>query len=182
MLIRKLKNEELKRISVEEFKKSSKIPLVIILDNVRSLNNIGSIFRTADAFMVEAIYLCGITACPPHKDIQKTALGATESVTWKYFKETKDALKDLQSKNYILLAIEQAENSTALNNFIPEINNNYAVIFGHEVEGISENILKIADNCLEIPQYGTKHSLNIAVSAGIVIWELSQKLRRNILK
>ena len=174
--MRKLKNEELNRLSVDEFKETNKIPLVVVLDNVRSLNNIGSVFRTADAFLIEAIYLCGITACPPHKDIHKTALGATETVKWEYFKTTLEALAHLKAEGFKVLAIEQAENSTMLNNFLPVHNEKYAVIFGHEVFGVEEEVINSADICIEIPQYGTKHSLNISVSAGIVMWDLFLKL------
>ena len=176
--MRKLKNEELNRITIEEFKKSEKIPLIIVLDNVRSLNNIGSIFRTADAFRVEAIYLCGITAQPPHREIEKTALGATASVHWEYFKNTVDAIGKLKNERYIVLAIEQVDKSIMLNEFIVESNKKYAVIFGHEINGVGEDAIKIAYRCIEIPQTGTKHSLNIAVSAGIVLWDFFMKLQK----
>jgi 23S rRNA (guanosine2251-2'-O)-methyltransferase len=175
--MRKLKNEELNRISVEEFKTTEKTPLIIILDNIRSLNNIGSVFRTADAFLVEAIYLCGITACPPHKDIQKTALGATETIKWDYFKDTAEAVELLQKQGYKVLAIEQADNSIMLDSYTPIAKEKTAVIFGHEVNGVEENIVQMANACIEIPQYGSKHSLNISVCAGIVIWDLFLKLK-----
>lgn len=172
---RKLKNEELDRIDVEEFKTIAKTPIVIVLDNIRSLNNIGSVFRTADAFLIEAVYLCGITAQPPHRDIQKTALGATESVSWKYFKTTTEAIKELKKNNYKIASIEQAENSTMLNEFNPA-NKKIAVIFGNEVKGVEQEVINQSDVVIEIPQYGTKHSLNISVSCGVVIWDLFQKI------
>jgi 23S rRNA (guanosine2251-2'-O)-methyltransferase len=175
---RKLENEELDRLTIPAFKEKAKTPMVIVLDNVRSLNNIGSIFRTADAFLVEAIYLCGITACPPHKDIQKTALGATESVQWQYFETTMQAILFLKEQGYTILAIEQVENSTLLNEFNPLPDTKYAVILGHEVFGVDQAIVSASDLCIEIPQYGTKHSLNIAISAGIVIWDLFLKLKQ----
>jgi 23S rRNA (guanosine2251-2'-O)-methyltransferase len=174
---RKRLNDELERLTPETFRTSSKTPLILVLDNVRSLNNIGSIFRTADAFLIEAIYLCGITACPPHKDIQKTALGATESVAWVYFKTTLQALDSLRNKGFKVLAIEQVEGSVLLNQFMPEKEIDYAVVFGHEVFGIEQEVVNACDACIEIPQFGTKHSLNIAVTAGIVVWDLFLKLR-----
>jgi 23S rRNA (guanosine2251-2'-O)-methyltransferase len=174
---RKRLNEELDRLSVERFQSSTKTPLIIVLDNVRSLNNIGSIFRTADAFLIEAIYLCGITACPPHKDIQKTALGATESVKWVYFENTLLALENLKEKGVKVMAIEQVEGSVLLNQFFPESGKSYAVVFGHEVFGVEQAVVNACDFCIEIPQFGTKHSLNIAVTAGIVVWDLFLKLR-----
>jgi len=174
--MRKIKNQELKRKSIEEFKNAGKTPLIIVLDNIRSLNNIGSIFRTADSFLLEAIYLCGITATPPHRDIQKTALGATESVNWKYFKETKEAIHRLKQNNFKIIAVEQAEGSISLDKFSTETNDKYAVIFGHEVKGVEQEVIDLCDICIEIPQFGTKHSLNISVSAGIVIWDLFLKL------
>lgn len=176
--MRKLANSELGRMTVDEFKLADKIPLIVVLDNVRSMNNIGSVFRTSDGFRVEAIYLCGITATPPHRDIQKTALGSTESVHWKYFESTKEALAELKNEQYRLIAIEQAEKSTMLNDFDVRKNEKLAVIFGNEVKGVGDNVMKMIDECIEIPQYGTKHSLNISVSAGIVIWELFNKLNQ----
>lgn len=176
--MRKLANEELNRKTIEEFRQAEKTPLVLVLDNVRSLNNIGSVFRTGDAFLVEAIYLCGITATPPHKDIQKTALGATESVVWKYFKSTLEAVEALKLTHSIY-AIEQAENSLLLNEFEPSKEKKLAVIFGNEVKGVDQQVINACDGCIEIPQLGTKHSLNIAVSAGIVVWDLFLKLRGN---
>lgn len=174
--MRKLKNEELKRLSTEEFKAATKTPIVIVLDNIRSLNNIGSVFRTADAFLVEKIYLCGITAVPPHKDIRKTALGSTESVAWAYVEDTLKIIDDLKSKEFHILAVEQAENSIALNKFKVDGTKKYALIFGNEVKGVDQKVVSASDEVLEIPQFGTKHSLNISVSAGIVIWDIWSKL------
>lgn len=174
--MRKLKNNELNRITVDEFKKTEKTPLIVVLDNIRSLNNIGSVFRTSDAFLVEKIYLCGITATPPNKEIHKTALGATESVSWEYVEETIEVVKNLQNKGVNVLAIEQAENSTKLNTFIPEKNTKYAVILGNEVKGVQQKVVNAADMCIEIPQFGTKHSLNISVTTGVVIWDLFTKI------
>jgi len=175
--MRKLKNSELNRISVEEFKKINKIPIVIILDNIRSLNNIGSVFRTADAFSIDSIFLCGITAKPPHREIQKTALGATESVCWKYFENTQDAIDYLKNDNYNIYAVEQAEGSISLENIVPDINKKIALIFGNEIKGVDSDIMNIIDDCIEIPQFGTKHSLNISVSVGIVLWEILKKFK-----
>jgi len=169
--MRKIRNDELGRKTLDEFKSANKTPLIIVLDNVRSLHNVGSVFRTADAFLCEAIYLCGITACPPHREIQKTALGATESVLWKYFNNTQDALTELKSLGYHTVAIEQVEKATPLNAFKPEPDKKYAFVFGHEVDGVDEKLFSLIDSFIEIPQSGTKHSLNIAVSAGVVIWE-----------
>ena len=174
--MRKLANEELGRKSVEEFKMSSKTPVIIVLDNVRSLNNVGSVFRTADAFLVEAVYLCGITGTPPNKEIQKTALGATESVAWKYFESTLDAVKELNESNYIVYAIEQAESAIMLNNFMPSKKQKLAIIFGNEVKGVEQNVIDASTDVIEIPQLGTKHSLNISVSVGVVMWDLFLKL------
>ena len=175
--MRKLKNEELLRKTVSEFKSSLKTPLVIILDNVRSAYNVGSVFRTADAFLAEAIYLCGITAKPPHKGIQKTALGSTETVDWKSFAKTEDAIEELHDQNFQIIAVEQTDKSILLNEFIPAKNKKYAVIFGNEVSGVSEESVRLADASIEIPQFGMKHSLNISVCAGIVMWELFRKMR-----
>jgi 23S rRNA (guanosine2251-2'-O)-methyltransferase len=174
--MKKIKNEELDRKSIEEFKGSKKTPVIIVLDNVRSLNNIGSVFRTADAFLIEAIYLCGITATPPNKEIHKTALGATDSVYWKYFNTTTEAIGELKKDNCAVYAIEQAEGSIMLNEFRPLIDKKLALIFGNEINGVSEEAMKTCDGCIEIPQQGTKHSLNIAVSAGIVVWEVWKKI------
>ncbi|MFX0555383.1 RNA methyltransferase [Maribacter sp. CXY002] len=174
--MRKLKNEELDRLDVAGFKDAQKTPVSIILDNIRSLNNIGSVFRSADAFLIEKIYLCGITATPPHKDINKTALGATDSVAWEYVPDTLDLVKNLKSKGIITVAIEQAEGAVMLNDFMPSKEESYALIFGNEVKGVQQDVVGICDMVLEIPQFGTKHSLNISVSAGIVIWDFWSKL------
>ncbi|SMG07186.1 RNA methyltransferase [Arenibacter troitsensis] len=175
--MRKLENSELDRLNVEEFKQREKTPICIVLDNVRSLNNIGSVFRTADAFLIEKIYLCGITATPPHKEIHKTALGATDSVAWEYRKNTLVLLEELKEAGYTSLAVEQAENAIMLNDFKIEENKKYALIFGNEVKGVSQEVVSGSDLVLEIPQYGTKHSLNISVSVGIVVWDLWAKLK-----
>jgi tRNA G18 (ribose-2'-O)-methylase SpoU len=173
--MRKLLNKELDRKSVEQFRESDKAPFIIVLDNVRSQSNIGSIFRTADAFVTEAIYLCGITATPPHREIQKTALGATETVAWKYFEKTIDAVSILREAGYRIIAVEQAEGSVALDRFKAEADTKYALIFGHEISGVDQEVLNSCDSCIEIPQFGTKHSFNIAISVGIVLWELNKK-------
>ncbi len=175
--MRKLKNNELGRKTVEEFKQSAKIPLTVVLDNIRSMNNIGSVFRTSDAFSIAKIYLCGITAQPPHNDIRKTALGATESVDWEYFNTTEDAVKLLKSEGYIIISIEQAENSILLQDFQIDTEKKYALIFGNEVKGVQQHIVDISNYCIEIPQEGTKHSLNISVSAGVVLWDLYKKIK-----
>jgi 23S rRNA (guanosine2251-2'-O)-methyltransferase len=175
--MRKLKNSELDRLSVEDFKQTKKTPILVILDNIRSLNNIGSVFRTSDAFLVEKIYLCGITATPPHKDIHKTALGSTETVDWEYVENIMDLVQDLKSKYIKVISIEQAENATMLNDFKPEPNTTYALVFGNEVKGVKQDVVSASDMVLEIPQFGTKHSLNISVSAGIVIWDIFAKLK-----
>jgi 23S rRNA (guanosine2251-2'-O)-methyltransferase len=174
--MRKLLNKELERKSIDEFRKSEKSPFIIVLDNVRSQSNIGSIFRTSDAFLTEAIYLCGITARPPHREIQKTALGATESVAWKYYQKTSDAVEELKKSGYLILGIEQAEGSIELQNMRIEKDRKYALIFGNEIDGVDQEIINICDHCIEIPQFGTKHSFNIAISVGIVLWELNKKL------
>lgn len=164
------------RLTTEAFKASRKIPLVVVLDHVRSLNNVGSVFRTSDAFRVEAIYLCGITACPPHAEIHKTALGAEESVDWLYFKDTMEAVEKLKAEGYVVCAIEQAEGSTMLDKLLLDKTKKYAVILGNEVKGVQQNVVDNCDLCVEIPQYGTKHSLNVSVTAGIVIWDFFQRL------
>ena len=174
--MRKLENSELDRLSVDGFKAVTKTPLIVILDNIRSLNNIGSVFRTSDAFRIEKIYLCGITATPPHKDIQKTALGSTESVDWDYAEHTEALVRTLQSKNVHVIAIEQAENATLLNKFSPKPNQTYALVFGNEVKGVSQDVVNLSDDVIEIPQYGTKHSLNISVSCGVVLWDVFSKM------
>jgi 23S rRNA (guanosine2251-2'-O)-methyltransferase len=170
--MRKLANAELNRISIEEFKSLNKIPVCVILDNVRSLNNIGSIFRTCDAFRIEKLFLCGITACPPHKDIHKTALGATESVDWEYSDETLKIVSRLKTNHYHVMSIEQVEGSTGLQKMNLQKGEKYALVFGHEVHGVEQAVIDMSDSCIEIPQYGTKHSLNVSVSAGIVLWEV----------
>ena len=180
---RKLKNSELERKTVSEFKEAQKTPIIVILDNVRSLNNIGSIFRTSDAFLIKKIYLCGITATPPHKDIQKTALGATETVEWEYVEDALEIVDTLKSKEVKIFSVEQAENAVMLNNFLPEKGITYAFIFGNEVKGVQQKLVSISDSVLEIPQLGSKHSLNISVSAGVVLWDVFSKildLRREI--
>lgn len=174
--MRKLKLDELNRASVTEFKQQQKLPLAVVLDNVRSMHNIGSIFRTSDGFAVEHLYLCGISAQPPHREIEKTALGATNSVDWIYFADVVEAIHDLKNNGYRIIAIEQAENSTMLNEFSPAENEKYALIFGNEVNGVSDEVMALADGCIEIPQFGTKHSFNIVVSAGIVLWDFFAKL------
>ena len=177
-LMIKLKTEELNRLTVDQFKDADKNPLMLVLDNVRSLNNIGSIFRTADAFRIEGIYLCGITAKPPHREIHKTALGATESVFWKYWENGKLAVENLLAKGYEIIALEQTDHSIKLTDFKPDKTKKYALIFGNEVKGVEEGLLNLAPDCLEIPQFGTKHSFNVTVSAGIVIWDFLVKLDR----
>ncbi|WP_310991333.1 TrmH family RNA methyltransferase [Aequorivita marina] len=174
---RKLKNSELDRINAEEYKKAEKTPLIIILDNVRSLNNIGSVFRTADAFLIKKIYLCGITAQPPHKDIQKTALGATESVAWEYAENTMDVVEKLTKEGVFVASIEQAELAVNLNDFSVQQDLTYAVIFGNEVKGVQQKVVSASDAVIEIPQFGTKHSLNISVSVGVVTWDFFVKLK-----
>ncbi len=173
--MRKLKSDELGRLSVGAFKNKTKHPIVIILDNVRSLHNVGSIFRTADAFLIEKIYLCGITAVPPNKDIQKTALGATESVAWEYAKDTLSIIRSLKEKSYDIIAVEQTEKSISLQNFTLCKKTCYGLVFGNEVKGVQQQVLDLADTAIEIPQFGTKHSLNISVSAGVVLWHFIQK-------
>ena len=166
-------NEELNRKSVSEYRSSEKRPFILVLDNVRSLNNVGSLFRTADAFMVEAVWLCGITATPPHREIHKTALGATDSVEWRYFEKSVTAITELRSMGYVIVSVEQTDESVSPDRFVIEAGMRCALVFGHEVRGVSEEVISLSDKCIEIPQYGTKHSFNIAVSAGIVLWELA---------
>lgn len=175
--IRKLKLDELNRVSVDEFKAQKKLPVTVILDNVRSMHNVGSVFRTCDGFATEQVLLCGITGQPPHREIEKTALGATQSVEWQYFSETAEAVARLKSEGYKIIAIEQAANSTMLHRFQPAEGEKYALIFGNEVNGVSEEAMQEIDLCLEIPQFGTKHSFNIVVSAGIVLWDFFSKLQ-----
>ncbi len=175
---RKLKNSELNRKSVSAFKEAQKTPIVIVLDNIRSLNNVGSVFRTADAFLVQKIYLCGITATPPHRDIQKTALGATDSVTWEYAEDAIALSRKLKEDGIKICAIEQAEDAVMLNDFSPERDEMYALVFGNEVKGVQQEIVTMSDTVIEIPQVGTKHSLNISVSAGVVVWDLFSKINK----
>jgi 23S rRNA (guanosine2251-2'-O)-methyltransferase len=175
-MIRKLKLDELNRATVDEFKQQDKLPVAVVLDNVRSLHNVGSIFRTSDAFAVEQICLCGITGLPPNREIEKTALGATQSVTWNHFTTTMDAVAHLRESGYIIIAIEQAENSTMLHEFNPEKDKKYALVFGNEVNGVDDEVMQHIDACIEIPQFGTKHSFNIVVSAGIILWDFFAKL------
>lgn len=175
--MRKLENSELDRKSVSDFKLAEKTPIILILDDIRSLHNIGSVFRTSDAFLIEKIYLCGITATPPNKEIHKTALGATDTVAWEYVKDVLEVIAKLKAENTTVYAIEQVENAVFLDNFQPIKETKYALVFGNEVYGVSQEAIKICDGCIEIPQLGTKHSLNISVSAGIVVWDLFQKLK-----
>lgn len=174
---RKLKNSELERLSPEDFKEAQKIPVVVVLDNIRSLNNIGSVFRTADAFLIEKIFLCGITATPPHKDITKTALGATESVDWEYAQDTLSLIQRLKNEDYQVLSIEQAEASTSLADLHIHTQHKYALVFGNEVKGVQQSVVSESDLVIEIPQFGTKHSLNISVSAGVVLWEVFKNFK-----
>lgn len=174
--MRKLGMHELNRISSEEFQRMQKTPVVVVLDNIRSQHNIGSVFRTADAFRIEMIVLCGISATPPNREIQKTALGATESVTWKYVEDTSKAINELRSAGYKIVAVEQAEGSISLADYRPLKSDKVALFFGNEVHGVSEVVMHSADLCLEIPQFGTKHSFNISVTAGIVLWEIYNRM------
>ena len=174
--MRKLLNEELPRLTTDEFKAEHKTPIVIVLDNVRSHLNVGSVFRTADAFLIEAIWLCGITGTPPHRDIHKTALGATDTVAWHHSYSTLEAVHELKRNGYKLISIEQAEHAKMLHQFKPDPGQKYAVVFGNEVDGVDQEVVSASDIVIEIPQLGTKHSLNIAVSAGIVIWDLATKI------
>jgi len=176
--MRKLKNSELDRKSIREFKQTKKYPLRLVLDNVRSMNNVGTAFRTGDAFLVEGICLCGITACPPHRDIHKTALGATDSVNWHYYEQTGDAIAELKEQGYTIISVEQARESIELPGFKPAGNQKYALVFGHEVKGVQQEIVDQSDCCIEIPQHGTKHSINISVSVGIVLYHFYCHLRQ----
>jgi tRNA G18 (ribose-2'-O)-methylase SpoU len=169
--MKKLLNEELNRKTVEQFKQAGKYPVMVVLDNIRSLHNIGSVFRSCDAFLVEGILLCGITATPPHREISKTALGATESVQWQYVENTMDAVQSLRNQGYRIFAVEQTVHSCFLHKFVISQQEKYALIFGHEIKGVEQAVVNLCDGALEIPQHGTKHSLNISVSAGIVLWE-----------
>lgn len=177
--MRKLKNNELNRLTIDEFKKSEKIPVSVILDNVRSCNNTGSVFRTSDALLIEKIYLCGITATPPNKEIRKTALDAEKSVNWEYTKETDDLVLKLKKEGYKIYAIEQVEESISLPDFQPDSSEKYALVFGNEVKGVQQKVVDLCDGSIEIPQYGTKHSFNISVSAGIVLWDIFQKIKNH---
>ncbi len=176
--MRKLANSELDRKNVEEFKASEKTPIIVILDDVRSLHNIGSVFRTCDAFLIEKVYLCGITATPPNKEIHKTALGATETVEWEYVKDVVTVVKQLNEEGVSVQSVEQVEKSVMLNNFEVEAGQKYALVFGNEVKGVNQEVVDLSKGVIEIPQLGTKHSLNISVSAGIVIWDLFQQMSR----
>jgi tRNA G18 (ribose-2'-O)-methylase SpoU len=180
LTMRKLKLDELRRVDIEAFKVQEKLPLIVILDNVRSMHNIGSIFRTSDGFALEKICLCGITAQPPHREIEKTALGATKSIDWKYYETVNSAIEELKNEGYIIIAIEQAENSLMLTDHQPKHSEKYALIFGNEVQGVSDEAMNMVDRCIEIPQFGTKHSFNIVVSAGIVLWDFYSKLNSRI--
>jgi tRNA G18 (ribose-2'-O)-methylase SpoU len=176
----KLKTNELNRKTIQEFKESPKIPLVIVLDNVRSLNNIGSIFRTCDALSVESIFLCGISATPPHAEIHKTALGAEDSVKWQYFEKTSQAIAYLKENGFYIYALEQTTNCIDLRGFLPEPKRKYAFVFGNEMKGVSQDIIDSCDGAIEIPQFGTKHSFNVSVTTGIVIWDFILKLKNNL--
>jgi len=175
--MRKLKNSELERLTNEGYKEADKTPIIVILDNIRSLNNIGSVFRTSDAFLIEKVYLCGITAKPPHKDIHKTALGSTDSVDWEYVEDTFLLIEKLKNENIVIASVEQADNAIMLNDFLPANVKKIAVVFGNEVKGVQQDVVSASDFCIEIPQYGTKHSLNIAVSCGVVLWDLFNKVK-----
>jgi tRNA G18 (ribose-2'-O)-methylase SpoU len=176
--MRKLRNSELNRLTANEYKSTAKIPLVVVLDNIRSCNNIGSVFRTSDALLIEKIYLCGITATPPNAEIHKTALDAEKSVEWEYFEKTEDAVIKLQNNGFKVYAIEQVENSISLPDFLPAVGENVAVVFGNEVKGVQQKVVNLCNGSIEIPQFGTKHSFNVSVSAGIVLWDIFQKIRR----
>lgn len=175
--MRKLRNTELNRLNAEEYKTISKTPLVVVLDNIRSCNNIGSVFRTSDALLVEKVYLCGITATPPNAEIHKTALDAEKSVEWEYLEKTEDAVTELQNKGYKVYAIEQVENSISLPDYFPAAGEKVAVIFGNEVKGVQQKVVNICDGSIEIPQFGTKHSFNVSVSAGIILWDIFNKIK-----
>ena len=176
-MMRKLDNEELPRLTVDDFKQADKMPIVVVIDNVRSCNNVGSVFRTSDAMLVSKICLCGITATPPDKEIHKTALGAENTIDWEYYKETNEAVGLLRKDGYTIIAIEQVEGSISLSDYLPSPDEKLALIFGNEVKGVQQDIVNLCDKSIEIPQFGTKHSFNIAVSAGIVLWDLFNKLK-----
>lgn len=174
-IMHKLRTIEMQRLSVDEFHEANKLPLIVVLDDVRSLHNVGSVFRSSDAFRVEAVYLCGITATPPHPEIHKTALGGEDSVAWRYFKTATEAVAELHKEGVFVYSIEQVEGSTKLQNLQLDTDRRYAVVFGNEVKGVHQEVVDLADGCLEIPQFGTKHSLNVSVTAGIVIWEVAKQ-------
>jgi len=175
---RKLDNNELNRKSLDDFKNAKKIPIIVVLDNIRSLNNIGSVFRTSDALLVEKIVLCGISGTPPHKEIHRTALGAEDSVVWEYFEKTTDAIKILKAQSYKIISLEQTVATIDLMEYTPSINTKYALVFGNELRGVEQEVVNLSDECIEIPQFGTKHSFNIAVSAGIVLWDFFTKMKK----
>lgn len=174
--MRKLRTIEMHRLTVEEFREAEKMPLVVVLDDVRSLYNVGSVFRSCDAFRVEAVYLCGITATPPHPEIHKTALGGEDSVAWRYFATATEAVQSLHDDGYTVLAVEQAEGSTKLQHLDTQPSQRYAIVLGNEVKGVHQEVVDMSDGCLEIPQFGTKHSLNVSVTAGIAVWEFARRL------
>ena len=174
--MKKLRTIEMNRLSVDEFKQADKLPLVVVLDDVRSMHNVGSVFRTGDAFRIEAVYLCGITSTPPMAEIHKTALGAEDSVTWKYFETAIQAVEDLKADGYEVYSVEQAHGSTMLQNFTPINNKKYAVVLGNEVKGVHQEVIDASDGCLEIPQFGTKHSMNVSVTGGIIIWHFAKNI------
>ena len=175
--MQKLSMDQLNRVDIESFKELEKVPVTIVLDNVRSMHNVGSAFRTADGFAIEQIILCGITATPPHREIEKTALGATQSVQWSHYKETATAIQELKAQGYKVLAIEQAEGSVSLEKFEITANQKYALVFGNEVHGVDEEVMSMVDGCIEIPQFGTKHSFNVSVTIGIILWDLLKKIK-----
>ncbi|MHC1705633.1 MAG: RNA methyltransferase [Tenuifilaceae bacterium] len=175
---RKLDNNELNRKSLDDFKNAKKLPIIVVLDNIRSLNNIGSVFRTSDALLVEKIILCGISGTPPHKEIHRTALGAEDSVVWEYFEKTTDAIKLLKNQGFKIISLEQTVASIDLMEYTPSINTKYALVFGNELRGVEQEVVNLSDECIEIPQFGTKHSFNIAVSAGIVLWDFFTKMKK----
>ena len=177
--MKKLRTIEMQRLSVDEFRKAEKLPLIVVLDDVRSMHNVGSVFRTGDAFRIEAVYLCGITSTPPMAEIHKTALGAEDSVSWRYFKDVMEAVETLKADGYEVYSVEQAHSSTMLQDFTPIINKKYAVILGNEVKGVHQEVVDASDGCLEIPQFGTKHSMNVSVTAGIIIWHFAKHLMLN---
>lgn len=174
--MKKLRTIEMDRLTVDEFKQADKLPLIVVLDDVRSMHNVGSVFRTGDAFRIEAVYLCGITSAPPMAEIHKTALGAEDSVTWKYFDTALEAVETLKAEGYEVYSVEQAHGSTMLQNFTPINNKKYAVVLGNEVKGVHQEVIDASDGCLEIPQFGTKHSMNVSVTGGIIIWHFAKNI------